>query len=62
MIINAVSEGWFVILVNVGKATDRITSDHMKSAPLSTLTLIQLKNQISKILLTRDDHYYSPLP
>ena len=57
--IDAVSEGWFVILVNVGKA---ITSDHTKSAPLSTLTLIQLKNQISKILLTHGDHYHSPQP
>ena len=34
-----------------------ITQNHTKSAPLSTLTLIQLKTQISKTFLTRDDHY-----
>ena len=34
-----------------------ITQNHTKSAPLSTLTLIQLKTQISKTFLTRDGHY-----
>ena len=29
--INALCEGWFVILVNVGNAMDRITSDHTES-------------------------------
>ena len=29
--INAACEGWFVILVNVGNAMDRITSDHTES-------------------------------